>query len=72
MCNLYNMTATVDEMRRMFGSFDGDRANLPTYDEIYPGRTAPVLRRSADGLSELPKCRKKACKGQCLFTPERR
>ena len=45
MCNLYTMTATVDEMRRMFGPFDGDRDNLPPFDEIYPGRPAPVLRR---------------------------
>ena len=45
MCNLYTMTATVDEMRRLFGAFEGDRVNLPAYDEIYPGRPAPVLRR---------------------------
>ncbi len=50
MCNLYTMTATVDEVRRVFGTFEGDRANLPAYDEIYPGRPAPVLRRSSDGL----------------------
>ena len=37
MCNLYTMTATVDELRKMFGSFDGDRDNLPSYEEIYPG-----------------------------------
>ncbi len=53
MCNLYTMTATVDEMRRMFGPFEGDRANLPTYDEIYPGRGAPVLRRGADSGLKL-------------------
>ena len=50
MCNLYTMTATVDEMRRLFGAFEGDRANLPAYDEIYPGRPAPVLRRDGVGL----------------------
>ena len=50
MCNLYTMTATVDEMRRLFGAFEGDRANLPAYDEIYPGRPAPVLRRGGAGL----------------------
>jgi putative SOS response-associated peptidase YedK len=44
MCNLYSMTATVDEMRRIFGPFDGDTTNLPAYDEIFPGYTAPVLR----------------------------
>lgn len=46
MCNLYTMTATVDELRRMFGPFDGDTANLPPFDEIYPGKPAPVLRRT--------------------------
>jgi len=50
MCNLYTMTATVDEVRRVFGGFKGDRSNLPAYDEIYPGRPAPVLRRGGDGL----------------------
>lgn len=43
------MTATVDEMRRVFGSFVGDTSNLPPFDEIYPGRAAPVLRR-AEGV----------------------
>jgi putative SOS response-associated peptidase YedK len=49
MCNLYSMTATVDEMRRIFGPFEGDTANLPPFDEIYPGYSAPVLRRRDDG-----------------------
>ena len=52
MCNLYSMTATVDEMRRLFGPFGGDTANLPPFDEIYPGKPAPVLRRdSGSGLT---------------------
>ena len=41
MCNLY-MTATVDEMRRVFGSIEGERGNLPPFNEIYPGKPAPV------------------------------
>ena len=49
MCNLYTMTATVDELRRVFGSFDGERDNLPPFKEIYPGKLAPVLRRNARG-----------------------
>jgi putative SOS response-associated peptidase YedK len=49
MCNLYSMTATVDELRRIFGPFEGDTSNLPAYDEIYPGHLAPVLRRKDDG-----------------------
>ena len=53
MCNLYSMTATVDEMRRIFGPFEGDTANLPPYDEIFPGYSAPVLRRKEDGGLKL-------------------
>ncbi len=49
MCNLYTMTASVAEIRNLFGGFDGDRDNLPTFDEIYPGRAAPVLRRAGTG-----------------------
>ena len=51
MCNLYTMTATVDELRRLFGPFSGDTANLPPFDEIYPGQAAPVLRRDGGGLT---------------------
>ena len=55
MCNLYTMTASVDELKKMFGSFDGDTQNLPPFDEIYPGRVAPVLRRASveGGLDRL-------------------
>ena len=53
MCNLYSMTATVDEMRRIFGPFEGDTANLPPFDEIYPGYQAPVLRRNETGRLKL-------------------
>ena len=53
MCNLYTMTATVDEMRRLFGPFEGDATNLPPFEEIYPGRAAPVLRRGEAGGLKL-------------------
>ena len=53
MCNLYSMTATVDELRRIFGPFDGDKSNVPPFDEIYPGYQAPVLRRNDDGGLKL-------------------
>ena len=43
------MTATVDELRRVFGPFEGDRSNLPPFDEIFPGHMAPVLRRGEQG-----------------------
>lgn len=51
MCNLYNMTATVDEMRRLFGPFRGDTNNLPPFGDIYPGKAAPVLRRDNGELA---------------------
>lgn len=50
-CNLYNMTATVDEMRRLFGPFRGDTNNLPPFGDIYPGKAAPVLRREKGQLA---------------------
>lgn len=53
MCNLYSMTATVDELRRIFGPFEGDRTNLPPLEEIYPGYSAPVLRRTEGGALRL-------------------
>ena len=56
MCNLYTMTATVDELRRIFGPFEGERDNLPPFDEIYPGKLAPVpvLIVSVTDFEDLP------------------
>jgi putative SOS response-associated peptidase YedK len=53
MCNLYSMTATVDELRRIFGPFEGETTNLPPFDEIYPGYSAPVLRGKDGGGLKL-------------------
>jgi len=53
MCNLYSMTASVDEMKRLFGSFEGETRNLPAFAEIYPGKPAPILRRSEAGGLKL-------------------
>lgn len=53
MCNLYSMTATVDELRRIFGPFEGDTTNLPPFDEIFPGYSAPVLRHNSAGALKL-------------------
>lgn len=50
MCNLYRVQSSVDEMRELFGSFEGDRSNMPAYDAIYPDREAPILRRDGDSL----------------------
>ena len=51
MCNLYNMTATVDELRRVFGPFRGDTDNVPPFGDIYPNYDAPVLRRDSGELA---------------------
>jgi putative SOS response-associated peptidase YedK len=51
MCNLYSMTASVDQMRQLFGPFRGDTSNLPPFGDIYPGRQAPVLRRDGGELA---------------------
>lgn len=53
MCNLYSMTATVDEIRRVFGAFEGDTMNLPPFDNIYPGHPAPALRRAESARLKL-------------------
>jgi hypothetical protein len=42
------MTSTVDELRRIFGPFEGDKTNLPPYDEI-SRLFGAVLRRRDDG-----------------------
>lgn len=44
MCTLYKMRSSVAEVAHMFGRFQGDRANLPPFDEIFPGYEAPILR----------------------------
>jgi putative SOS response-associated peptidase YedK len=50
-CNLYKMTAAVEAIRRLVGSFEGDRTNLPSFGEIYPGKQAPVLRKQDGRLT---------------------
>ena len=35
MCSLYNMTATVDELRKVFGDFYGDRHELPSKVKLH-------------------------------------
>ena len=51
MCNLYAMTAPVSEMKKLFGPFAGEQTNLPLFEEIYPGKPAPVLRNAESGLT---------------------
>ncbi|MCJ8190427.1 SOS response-associated peptidase [Sphingomicrobium aestuariivivum] len=51
MCNLYRMTASVDEMKKLFGSFEGERSNVAAQDEIYPKYAAPVMTREEGALA---------------------
>ncbi len=51
MCNLYRMSSTVAEIAKTFGSFDGDRNNLPSFDAIYPNQEAPILRQQNGKLT---------------------
>ena len=51
MCNLYGLASTIDELREFYGSFEGDRSNLPEYDAIYPNREAPILIGGGTGLA---------------------
>jgi putative SOS response-associated peptidase YedK len=44
MCTLYKMRSSVAEVAHMFGRFQGDRVNLPPFEEIFPGYEAPILR----------------------------
>ncbi len=49
MCNLYSMTRTQDEMRRLFDALEDRVGNLPALDAIYPDQSAPVLRAGRGG-----------------------
>ena len=53
MCNLYKMTASVDEIARLFRVAEGAGANIPPMDAIYPKAEAPIVRRGADGGNAL-------------------
>jgi len=51
MCNLYALTRSVDEMRRLFADIGpADRlGNLPALPEVYPDYHAPILRNGDTG-----------------------
>ena len=50
MCNLYSMTATVDEMRQMRALVERALAE-GAFGDIYPNYDAPVLRRDGGELA---------------------
>ncbi|SHI52033.1 SOS response-associated peptidase [Wenxinia saemankumensis] len=56
MCNLYSMTRTQDEMRRLFEGLGAADAlgNQRPLDEVYPDQAAPILRVEAAGRALAP------------------
>jgi putative SOS response-associated peptidase YedK len=53
MCNLYSLTRTPDEMRRLFRVARDATGNLPPLPGIFPDQLAPVVRTARDGEREL-------------------
>lgn len=49
MCNLYNLTTTVEALRALFATTRGDGPNLPPSLDFYPNDSAPVIRTEAGG-----------------------
>ena len=52
MCNLYSLTRSQDEIRRIFAVKRDDTGNLPPLPGIFPDQLAPVVR-AAEGGREL-------------------
>jgi putative SOS response-associated peptidase YedK len=53
MCNLYALTRTQDEIRRLFRVDQDNTGNLPPLPGIFPDQLAPVVRNARDGAREL-------------------
>ncbi|GJE02352.1 SOS response-associated peptidase [Methylobacterium isbiliense] len=49
MCNLYSLTRSQDEIRRLFAVGRDDAGNLPPLPGIFPDQLAPVVRRTEAG-----------------------
>ena len=52
MCNLYSLTRSQDEIRRLFGVEDDRAGNLPSLPGIFPNTAAPIVHL-ADGKRVL-------------------
>jgi putative SOS response-associated peptidase YedK len=57
MCNLYSLTRSADEMRRVFRADRDSTGNLPSLPAIFPDQLAPVVRSDRDGARELIRMR---------------
>lgn len=53
MCNLYSMTTNHEAMIRLFKVSHNRASALEPQSAIFPGGTAPVVRRAEDGAREL-------------------
>lgn len=53
MCNLYAMTRNIDAIADLFRVGHNRAARLEPLPAIFPGWTAPVIRRAGDGEREL-------------------
>jgi putative SOS response-associated peptidase YedK len=53
MCNLYSLTRSQDEIRRLTRAIRDTTGNLPPLPGIFPDQLAPVVRTTRDGGREL-------------------
>lgn len=53
MCNLYSQTRNVEAIRRLFRVSSNRAPDLAPLPAIFPGWTAPVIRRADDGDREV-------------------
>lgn len=53
MCNLYSQTRNVEAIRRLFRISDNRATRIDSQPAIFPGGTAPVIRKADDGEREL-------------------
>jgi putative SOS response-associated peptidase YedK len=53
MCNLYSLTRSQDEIRRLTRAIRDATGNLPPLPGIFPDQLAPVVRTARDGEREL-------------------
>jgi len=53
MCNLYSMTRNREAMLRLFRVSHNRAAAFEPFNAVFPGWTAPVIRKAEDGEREL-------------------
>jgi putative SOS response-associated peptidase YedK len=53
MCNLYSQTRNVEAIRRLFRVSHNRVSAVELQPWIFPGYTAPIVRKAADGEREL-------------------